>query len=484
MFPEQNFIGTYVSHCAKDWESLDTNLLSASPFLTKNAHKSEGDRRDDHQYTVPLESNISSISDLSASQRRMRKKPASSIIDSVSFLSEPTPPSVPSSIATFAKHAKNECLSCIRVKALNNSLDTVVLNIRESKDFVVNGKNRDPDVSFYSPESIRSDDSGNTNMPDRITNSILRNVTKMANPIMFKACRKILMELKQKFPQSFQDVCLYSEICKQMTQCSYRMYVRRFIQEIFLDLNYEELASGVEKILETAQQRFTDVKQFSSSNNSSSSTQSPVNFSHPQPTLSMNSLKIHSLKSPLLASVYETSIENLMDSPPRITKDEVDAVILRSPKTKKETSPGGSTQVRAEVHAYRHSMESRVEQCEPLRRRRFNTLELDLSCTRNRFPIKHRSPSIDEPLASSSLLRPISLNANRENHQVMLYKSNISASEHSFETVSREIFFSSPVSPPLGTLFCEKRLLSTSRSEATLNKKSDFKKSDERTHEK
>lgn len=481
MFPEQNYTGTYVSSCIQDYGSVEINHISSSPNLMKNP---ESERGDDHQNSVPIESNISSTSDLSASQRRLRKKTATSIIDSVNLLSEPNPPSLPSSVATFAKHTKNECLACCRVKALNKSLDTIALNIRESKDLVLNGKNRDPDVSFYSPESIRSDDSGNTNMPDRISNTILRNVMKMANPIMYKACRKILMELKQKFPQSFQDICLYSEVCKHMSQCSYRMNVRRFIQEIFLDLNYEELALGVENILEAAQQRFTDMKHLNSSKLlplSSSPTQSPVNFPHPQTTVSIPSLKIHSLKSPLLASVYETSVENLMDSPPRITKDEVDAVMLRSPDKNKGTSPGGSTQVTAEVHAYRHSMESRAELCEPLRRRRFNTLELDLSCTRNKFPIKHRSPTTDEPLASSTLRRPISLNTYRESHQKPLYKSNISTSEHSFEAASRETF-SSPVSPPLGTLFCEQRL-STSRSEATLNKKSNFKKADERTND-
>lgn len=482
LFPEQHHSGTYVSRCIQDFETLESNHLSASSILAKNVYPIEGERGDEHQISVPIESNISSTSDLSASQRRMRKKNISSTVGSVTLLSEPTAPSLASSVATFPKHTKSECLNCCRLRVLNKSLDTLALNIQEEKDLVShNGKNRESDVSFYSPESIMSDDSGNTNMPDRISNTILRNVIKMANPIMFKACRKILMELKQKFPQSFQDICLYSEICKHMAQCSYRMNVRRFIQEIFLDLNYEELASGVENILEVAQQRFTEFKHLNSSKllPSTSPIQSPANYSPSQPPISISSLKIHSLKSPLLASVYETSVENLMDSPPQITKDEVDAVMLRTPIKKKETSPGGSTQVTAEVHAHRHSMESRVELLEPLRRRRFNTLELDLSCTKNKFPIKHRSPTSDEPLASSTLRRPTSLNTNQESHQTLLYKSKFSTSEHSFERASRKTFLS-PLSPPYGTLFCEQRLL-TSRSEATLsNKKSNFKKADER----
>lgn len=399
--------------------------------------------------------------------------------------------SLASSGATFAKHNKNECLVCCRSKVLHKSIDTVSLIIQEPKDLASqNGKIRDSDVSFYSPESIISDDSANTNMPDRIGNTILRNVVKMANPIMFKACRKILMELKQKYPQSFQDVCLYSEICKHMSQCSFRMTVRRFVQEIFLDLNYECLSSGVEVVLEVAQQRFNDVKLLNTSKllPSSPLKQSPpANVPHPSPSIQVPLHKLHSLKSPLLASVYETSVENLMDSPPQITKDEVDAIVtLRTTDKSKTTSPSGSTKVTAaEIHPHRHSMESGTESLEPLRRRRFNTFELDLSCSKNKFPIKHRSPtSSTAPLATSTLLRPVSLSTNVEGH-VPLYKSNISSSDHSFEASSRKTI-SSPISPPLGTLFCEQRLMTSSRSEATLSnrKKDNGKKGSEKISKK
>lgn len=268
-----------------------------------------------------------------------------------------------------------------------------------------------------------------------------------------------------------------------MSRCSYRLIVRRFIQEIFLDLSFDAFNNGVELVLEVAQQRLTDQKLLNNSKMlplSPPLQSTPANVPHQTPSLLIPLHKLHSLKSPLLASVYETSVENLMDSPPQvtqITKDEVDAVVtLRSPD-KKKMSPGGSTQVKVEIHTHRHSMES-GESLEPLRRKRFNTLELDLSCTKNKFPIKHRSPSATGPLATSTLRRPVSLNTNREG-PTFLYKSNISSSDHSFEASSRRTI-SSPISPPLGTLFCEQRLLTSSRSEATLSNKKNDKKDDDK----
>ncbi|CRK92792.1 CLUMA_CG006294, isoform A [Clunio marinus] len=498
LFPETSHSGTYVSRFIQEFDNLELNL-SASSILTKNQYLHDRDITG-----APDESAVSSMSDLSTGNKRTRKKTiTTSIFDSANLVTETTfAVGSTSSGGTNQKHNKSECLMCCRTQVINKIIDTTSLNIQESKDATttiatnLNGKTRDPDVSLYSPESIISDDSANTNMPDRITSTILRNVIKMANPIMFKACRKILMELKQKYPQSFQDICLYSDICKHMSKCSYRLTVRRFIQEIFLDLNYDAFSNGVDLVLEVAQQRLTDLKLLNNSKLFPLSSPPSSSQSHHTSNVPLSSIpipiaphKIHSLKSPLLASVYETSVENLMDSPPQITKDEVDAIVtLRSSDRKDDSMSKSTTQVTAEVHPHRYSFESSVvEPHEPIRRRRFKTL--DLSCTKNIFPIKHRlepssssslSSAPSGPLATSTLRRPISLNtgttstataantSSSRDGQKMLYKSVISTSDHSFDVTSSR----SPISPTLGTLFCEQRLLQSSRSEATLTNKS------------
>lgn len=392
---------------------------------------------------------------------------------------------LPMSIASWSsimqKHNKDECLQCCRTKLLNKIVEQTSLNITEPKDFASqNGKVRETELLFYSPESVVSDDSANTSMPDKISNTILKNVIKMANPIMFKACRKILMELKQKYPESFQDICLYSEVCRNMAECSYRMTVRRFIQEIFLDLRFDSLNHGVEAVLGVAQQRYAEQKVLTNLmmlplSPPTTLQSSPTSASHPPPPVAIPLHKLHALKSAPLASVYETSVENLVESPPKTASDEVDAAVtLRSPD-KAQLSPGGSTQVKAEVH--RHSELAGGESLEPVRRRRFYTLELDLSCTKNKFPIKHRSPpSAGGPSATSTLRRPVSFNSGAA-EAGSLFKSGMYSSDQGFEASSRKAVVSSPISPPLGTLFCEQRLLTSSRSEATLsNKKDDGKK--------
>jgi hypothetical protein len=483
-----------VSRFTQEYENLESDNLSASSILTKNAFLNEGDATSENQLNAPSESAVSSTSDLSANNKRTRKKTTASIVDSINAtVTESTvATSVAGSGITIAKHNKNTCLLCCRTRILNNVVDLTFktsLNIQEPKDLATqNIRIRDSEVSFYSPESIVSDDSANTNMPDRICNTILRNVRKMANPIMFKTCRKILMELKQKYPQSFQDLCLYSEVCKYMAQCSYRVAVRRFIQEIFLDLKFDAFDASMDSILEAAGHRFSSLNLLDSSRKFPTSpllqSKLPGNQTIPSTSIPIPLHKLSSLKSSQLASVYETSIENLVDSPPKIAKDEVDAIVTdksddQKPLPCEKVAP---TKVFAEIHLpSRNGNETELssssqniekEPLRPIRRGRFNTLELDLSCTKNKFPITNRSPTGTGPSATSTLRRPVSLNANKESQQP-LYKSVISTSDHSFESSYKAV--TSPVSP-IGKLFCEKRLLSSSRSEATLsNKREDIK---------
>lgn len=287
------------------------------------------------------ESAVSSMSDLSTGNKRIRRRPITTTtafnLDQTEITEVPAMVrSVSSTAGGGLRHNKSECILCCRSRVIQKIADTS-LNIQEPKENLssMNGKIRDSDVSFYSPESIVSDDSANTNMPDRISNVILKNCQKMANPILFKNSRKILMELKQKYPQSFQDLCLYSEVCKYMGTCNYRMTVRRFIQEIFLDLNYDQLftTNDVELISSVARQRLADLKLLDSSKSFPTSppssnlsiTAATASTAVPLPQ-AISQHKIHSLKSPLLASVYETSIENLIDSPLKVNFNQANKI--------------------------------------------------------------------------------------------------------------------------------------------------------------
>ncbi len=44
--------------------------------------------------------------------------------------------------------------------------------------------------------------------------------------------------LKQKYPLVMRDPCLYSEIAKVLGQSTFRLQSRRFLQELFLDVDF------------------------------------------------------------------------------------------------------------------------------------------------------------------------------------------------------------------------------------------------------
>lgn len=50
---------------------------------------------------------------------------------------------------------------------------------------------------------------------------------------IFFSCR-----IKEKFPYAFDDICLYSEVSHLLAHCMFRLTSRRFIQELFQDVQF------------------------------------------------------------------------------------------------------------------------------------------------------------------------------------------------------------------------------------------------------
>ncbi|GFS75964.1 rapamycin-insensitive companion of mTOR [Trichonephila clavipes] len=74
-------------------------------------------------------------------------------------------------------------------------------------------------------------------------------VTNLCSSIAVKASEQGLLNLKQKFPSSFQDICLYSEISYYMANYNFRLNARRFLQELFLDVSFEQLQLEAEAVI-------------------------------------------------------------------------------------------------------------------------------------------------------------------------------------------------------------------------------------------
>lgn len=56
--------------------------------------------------------------------------------------------------------------------------------------------------------------------------------------VLFKNKSFSLFRIKEKFPYAFDDICLYSEVSYLLSHCAYRLTSRRFIQELFQDVQF------------------------------------------------------------------------------------------------------------------------------------------------------------------------------------------------------------------------------------------------------
>ncbi|KAK3609904.1 hypothetical protein CHS0354_036667 [Potamilus streckersoni] len=78
---------------------------------------------------------------------------------------------------------------------------------------------------------------------------MLRLVLNLSSSVGVKASEQGLLSLKQKFPKAFQDLCFYSEVSDLLGSCSFRLTARRFIQELFDDLDISRIREEPMKIM-------------------------------------------------------------------------------------------------------------------------------------------------------------------------------------------------------------------------------------------
>ncbi|NXE29811.1 RICTR protein, partial [Ardeotis kori] len=66
-----------------------------------------------------------------------------------------------------------------------------------------------------------------------------------------KSTELVLGKIKEKYPQAFDDICLYSEVSYLLAHCTFRLPSRRFIQELFQDVQFLQMHEEAEAILAT-----------------------------------------------------------------------------------------------------------------------------------------------------------------------------------------------------------------------------------------
>lgn len=78
---------------------------------------------------------------------------------------------------------------------------------------------------------------------------VLRLVINLSSSVGTKGHETGLLTIKEKFPQAFDDICLYSEVSYLLAHCTFRLPSRRFIQELFQDVQFQIMHEEAEALL-------------------------------------------------------------------------------------------------------------------------------------------------------------------------------------------------------------------------------------------
>ncbi|XP_053557196.1 rapamycin-insensitive companion of mTOR isoform X2 [Bombina bombina] len=78
---------------------------------------------------------------------------------------------------------------------------------------------------------------------------VLRLVINLSSSVGTKGHETGLLTIKEKFPQAFDDICLYSEVSYLLAHCTFRLPSRRFIQELFQDVQFQLMHEEAEALL-------------------------------------------------------------------------------------------------------------------------------------------------------------------------------------------------------------------------------------------
>uniref|UniRef100_A0A8B9PNV4 RPTOR independent companion of MTOR complex 2 n=1 Tax=Apteryx owenii TaxID=8824 RepID=A0A8B9PNV4_APTOW len=80
---------------------------------------------------------------------------------------------------------------------------------------------------------------------------VLRLVINLSSSVGTKGHETGLLTIKEKYPQAFDDICLYSEVSYLLAHCTFRLPSRRFIQELFQDVQFLQMHEEAEAVLAT-----------------------------------------------------------------------------------------------------------------------------------------------------------------------------------------------------------------------------------------
>ncbi|KAM6230807.1 rapamycin-insensitive companion of mTOR isoform 2-T2 [Porphyrio hochstetteri] len=151
------------------------------------------------------------------------------------------------------EHTDENCLYCVCIQILGYQPNSKV-NSSYSRTGCSDAVSHGSSSSTKSTELLL----GVKSIPDDtpvcrilLRKEVLRLVINLSSSVGTKGHETGLLTIKEKYPQAFDDICLYSEVSYLLAHCTFRLPSRRFIQELFQDVQFLQMHEEAEAILAT-----------------------------------------------------------------------------------------------------------------------------------------------------------------------------------------------------------------------------------------
>ncbi|KAI8509714.1 hypothetical protein Bbelb_121420 [Branchiostoma belcheri] len=193
-----------------------------------------------------------------------------------SVLGDHSPPplvtKLPLTASGFENHERERCMACMVKPPEEEKLQAEsTVELEEDNDngeasLLVPPRSRSssrtkPDSTDATPNSVSSytsTDSGSGNRrlsvdtpagKAMVRAEIMKLIINLSSSVATKAQETGLLSLKEKLPNAFDDTCLYCEVAHLLSEYTFRLPARRFIQELFQDTAFSEVYEEARDLL-------------------------------------------------------------------------------------------------------------------------------------------------------------------------------------------------------------------------------------------
>ncbi|CAG0918553.1 unnamed protein product, partial [Notodromas monacha] len=122
-------------------------------------------------------------------------------------------------VLSICGHDENRCLVCHKIPEITEKYGSMPTFRSRLKNYIMI-------------------EEGDGSKEALVRKEILRIVGNMSSSVGLKTAERELLMLKQKYTALLKDPCLYSEVAALLGESCFRLQTRRFLQELFLDVDF------------------------------------------------------------------------------------------------------------------------------------------------------------------------------------------------------------------------------------------------------